>query len=87
MIINISAKCSDCFSMWDENGREFQGYVPEFFGGGDYVQLSIDTETGRIIDWNAEEDEINEYFKEEKEEEEEEDDSPDYPSTANIWRT
>lgn len=60
--ISISAKCSDLFSAvlqgTDKDGKpvmaEYDGYVPDFFPGqhyGDYVQLDIDLETGRILNW------------------------------------
>jgi hypothetical protein len=61
--ISISAKCSDLFSATlTETGalnehvsnKEYSGYVPDFFPGqhyGDYVQLDIEIETGRILNW------------------------------------
>lgn len=57
--ISINAKCSDLFyaSLNDEaEGRigEYDGYVPDFFPGehyGDYIQLEIDIETGKILNW------------------------------------
>lgn len=56
--ISISGKCSDMFSMgvYDANGCEIydhEGYVPSFFpqGGGDYISLEIDLETGKILNW------------------------------------
>ena len=54
MRITISAKCSDLFSMIGPNGTEYNGYVPDWFPGehyGDYVELEIETKTGRIINW------------------------------------
>lgn len=58
-IISIYAKCSDLFSMTiedTETGKiivnDYDGYVPHCaFGGGDDVQISIDAETGKILDW------------------------------------
>lgn len=57
--IKISGKVSDMFSFTahDEKGAfvgEYQGYVPEeIFGyGGDYIELTIDLETGKIVGWN-----------------------------------
>jgi hypothetical protein len=53
MIISISAKCSDMFSLSCEAG-EYSGYVPACFPGdhfGDYVELDIDTKTGQIKNW------------------------------------
>lgn len=56
--IKVTAKVSDMFSLTahDENGSfvgEYQGYVPkEIFGyGGDYIELTIDLETGKIVGW------------------------------------
>jgi hypothetical protein len=56
--ISITAKCSDMFSaVLRENGKTlgtYEGYVPKFFPGehyGDYVELEIDAETGRILNW------------------------------------
>jgi hypothetical protein len=59
--IKISAKCSDMFcanliidGKW---AGEYDGYVPDWFPNpnnehyGDYVILTIDLDTGRIIDW------------------------------------
>ena len=55
--MSINAKCSDlCYvTLNDENGDELMehdGYVPIFNNcGGDYVDLTIDLETGKIIGW------------------------------------
>lgn len=59
--IKISAKCSDMFSaQLCENGvvkREYDGYVPVWFPNpsvehyGDYVDLEIDIDTGKIVNW------------------------------------
>ena len=59
MKIFINAKCSDCChvrvedkndnSLYDDNG-----YVPDFLSigkWGDYIQLTIDNETGKILNW------------------------------------
>lgn len=54
--ISISAKCSDMFSASLDDGRVYDGYVPDFFPGkhyGDYVQLEIDLNSGRILNWKA----------------------------------
>lgn len=78
-VISISAKCSDLFSasLLDENDGvlgEYTGYVPEFFPEehyGDYVQLDIDLESGKILNWNKPTvDQLNEIFSKEEEEEE-----------------
>lgn len=58
-VIEISAKCSDLFSMGivDKAGNTnwcYDGYVPGFFPDqhfGDYVMLRIDVATGKIINW------------------------------------
>lgn len=54
--ITISAKCSDMFAANLDDGREYDGYVPDFMPGehyGDYVQLDIELATGRILNWKA----------------------------------
>jgi hypothetical protein len=55
-ILKISAKCSDLF--WAGFGaKEFCGCVPTWLPNkntnhyGDYVQLDIDVETGKIVNW------------------------------------
>jgi hypothetical protein len=56
-ILSISVKCSDlCYTEYkDKNGNvtETDGYVPRKIGigGGDYVNLEIDMETGQIQNW------------------------------------
>ena len=58
MIIKTCIKCSDMFSCeLIDNGKsigDYDGYVPTFFPdhGGDYVVLHIDTDTGKILNWN-----------------------------------
>jgi hypothetical protein len=57
--VSISAKCSDlCFTaLCGDRGTvliEHDGYVPKFFPGehyGDYVQLDIDMDTGKVTNW------------------------------------
>lgn len=59
-IIQMTLKVSDefCAQIIDKEGKEigsYEGYVPDFFPGdhyGDYVELSIDIETGKIVNWN-----------------------------------
>lgn len=62
MKINICAKCSDLFSatLIDDKGNcvgECDGYVPAWFPNpnvrhyGDYVELAIDVNTGKIVNW------------------------------------
>jgi hypothetical protein len=57
-ILRITAKCSDLFSATlEDNGEfvgEYDGYVPEWMPGehgGDYVELTINIETGQILEW------------------------------------
>lgn len=56
--IQITAKCSDLFSAsLVQDGKvlgNYDGYVPDFMPGqhyGDYVELTIDVETGKILNW------------------------------------
>lgn len=55
--IEISAKCSDLFYAKVKQGKkefEYDGYVPGFFPDehyGDYVMLTIDLDTGLILNW------------------------------------
>ena len=52
----ISAKCSDAFFA-RIGEKEYNGYVPKWFPNpsvehwGDYVELEIDLETGKILNW------------------------------------
>jgi hypothetical protein len=58
-ILSISSKSSDLNSIRfkDKNGKVTEGgdysYVPEGIGigGGDYVEMDIDMETGQILNW------------------------------------
>ena len=58
-VLRISAKCSDLFNAdltidGKPVGQNYDGYVPDFMPGehyGDYVQLDIDVDTGKIINW------------------------------------
>jgi hypothetical protein len=57
-IISINAKCSDLFNAsLTDNGHhvgDYDGYVPDFMPGqhyGDYVELKIDVDTGKILNW------------------------------------
>lgn len=57
--LRIQAKCSDlCYTEFEEFSKD--GYVPENIGigGGDYIELEIDIETGQILNWNTTEDQI-----------------------------
>jgi hypothetical protein len=59
--IKVTAKCSDMFSAslveTDKPVRSYDGYVPAWFPNpnvqhfGDYVELEIDIDTGRIVNW------------------------------------
>ncbi len=51
MIIRISGKCDDKFSLRADD-IEHEGYVPNIgIGGGDYINIEIDAETGQILNW------------------------------------
>jgi hypothetical protein len=64
--ITISAKCSDMFDARLDDGRSYGGYVPRFFPGkhyGDYVKLTIELATGKILNWTPPEEEaLDEVF-------------------------
>lgn len=65
-IITISAKCSDLFSARLDNGKEYDGYVPNFFPErhyGDYVMLDIELDTGKIVNWKKPTEKDLEIFK------------------------
>jgi hypothetical protein len=55
--IRICAKCSDMFSASLNDGKtikQYEGYVPDFFPEehyGDYIEFTIDIETGKILNW------------------------------------
>lgn len=75
MLVKINAKCSDLFSCIIESskGKEllnYDGYVPDFMPNqhyGDYVELTIDAKTGKIVDWPKDATElIKAFIKEEK---------------------
>lgn len=53
-ILSVQAKCSDLCHVSYPNGKESDGYVPEAIGigGGDYIELKIDIETGQVQGWN-----------------------------------
>jgi hypothetical protein len=57
-VIHTNAKCSDLFTATlSRNGQDvgsYDGYVPDWFPGkhyGDYVELEIDADTGKILNW------------------------------------
>jgi hypothetical protein len=50
-VLSMTAKCSDCFNM-NLGKLEHYGYVPHSsLGGGDYIELDIDNDTGQILNW------------------------------------
>jgi len=63
-ILSITAKCSDlCNTFYTDakkNEHTSDSYVPENIGigGGDYIELEIDMETGQILDWKPVSDEV-----------------------------
>jgi len=58
-VLNIYTKVCDnfCCSIKDQDGeiiKDYEGYVPSFMpdtGGGDYISLKIDMDTGTILNW------------------------------------
>lgn len=64
MKLKITAKCSDmCCTSVPELGLERHGYVPSDIGigGGDYIELTIDTETGKVEGWEPLSEEVLRY--------------------------
>jgi len=61
--IIFNAKCNDQFSatIFERNGKSFEydGYVPDIIPNsyGDYVELVIDLDTGKILNWKVPTDE------------------------------
>ena len=71
--LRIQAHCNDCFHLDIEHRgeeREYDGYVPSFFGSGsDDIRLEIDVRTGMIIGWKPPTDEdLDELFDIQEEE-------------------
>ena len=69
--VYINAKCSDlCICIiYDSDGnllKETDGYVPSFMpdGGGDYVDLEIDVDTGQILNWRANKENLEDFINE-----------------------
>ena len=64
--VSVYAHARDQFAsiLLDANknivGR-YDGYVPESFGRGDDVELPIEIETGKIVDWKFKEEDRNLY--------------------------
>lgn len=57
--IKIDVKCSDNFGSEIFNDKnilinKYNGYVPKIIPGryGDFVELEIDIDTGKILNWN-----------------------------------
>ena len=52
--LSVSAKCSDLCAITYPNGKCHDGYVPEDIGigGGDYIEIEIDIDTGKVVDWS-----------------------------------
>lgn len=71
--VKISAKVNDLFTLFvstPDGSRDYcyDGYVPEFFpdGGGDYLNLDIDINTGQILNWKKpSSQELGEFISEE----------------------
>jgi hypothetical protein len=72
MTLQICAKCSDMFAatLYDDNGselKEYDGYVPDFMPGnhyGDYVMMTIDLNSGQILNWQKPtQEEIDEFIE------------------------
>lgn len=58
--MHFHAKIRDegSYTFYDTDGdkvKEYEGYVPGFVPGedGDYINLTIDLETGQILNWDA----------------------------------
>lgn len=58
--LTIQAKCSDCCVIELKDTKpditaSNNGYVPRNIGigGGDYIRLVIDIDTGNIVGWNS----------------------------------
>lgn len=68
MILHICAKCNDCCSLSLEDKKqplaESNDYVPDYMGigGGDYIILSIELETGKLVDWKTIDPEVLESY-------------------------
>lgn len=70
-ILSINAKCSDLFmATLTDGGKtvgEYDGYVPDWMPGqhyGDYVEMIIDVQTGKILNWEVpSESELKKTFK------------------------
>ena len=68
-VLQITAKCDDRFNATllkdDQMVKEYDGYVPSLVPNlyGDYVNLDIDVQTGKILNWVIPtEDQIQEFI-------------------------
>lgn len=83
--ISFVAKCSDMFNAELSDGREYEGYVPGFLGGGDYVRLTVDLDTGQIVGWQKpSQEDLDEMFQADASDLPEEDHFPD-DNDEEIW--
>ena len=69
--ISLTAHCRDCFAftLYDDKGDEVfenDGYVPDFLPGsdGDSIELDIDMDTGKILNWDLCVNKLQEYLDE-----------------------
>ena len=68
--LKMTVKCSDAFhcKIFDQDGDkliDYEGYVPDFFPEkhyGDYVILTIDLDTGRILNWKATSEDLTKFL-------------------------
>jgi hypothetical protein len=56
--LQLSGKCSDlCFTIFNDGEKEYKqdGYPPNIKGlaRGDYVDVTINLDTGKIINWTV----------------------------------
>ena len=74
--LKMTVKCRDAFhcKIFDQDGDkliDYEGYVPDFFPEkhyGDYVILTIDLDTGRILNWKATSEDLTKFLGGEEEE-------------------
>ena len=56
-VLTINACCKDRFTAFAMDAGKFIEYGPDYvprelgIGGGDYLELRIDIDTGQILDW------------------------------------
>jgi len=79
-ILNLNGKCSDlCYAEYSVDEKivaKSDGYVPDIkgIGGGDYIKLKIDLDTGQILNWKpSSHQEVIEAIKGDDDSEDEED--------------